>query len=109
MQKPLAAGSHAKSQRSSGAAEVGGISITHPDKVFWPAGSGRRAITKRDLAVYLAAVAPRILPHIVGRPLSMVRAPDGIDGERFFQRHPMKRRGADAVDARWRNNVHGNF
>jgi bifunctional non-homologous end joining protein LigD len=68
-------------------AVVGGVAITHPEKVLWPAHGKTRALTKLDLAKYYEAVAPLMLPHIAGRPISMVRAPDGIGGERFFQRH----------------------
>jgi bifunctional non-homologous end joining protein LigD len=70
-------------------AVIAGITITNAAKELWPATKDTRAITKLDLARYYEAAAPRILPHIAGRPLSMVRAPDGIDGEHFFQRHPM--------------------
>ena len=59
--------------------------LTHPDRVLWP---GEPALTKRDLAEYLIAVAPLMIGHIHGRPCSFVRAPDGITGELFFQRHP---------------------
>ncbi len=60
--------------------------LTHPDRVLWP---GATALTKRHLAEYLLAVAPWMIHHIDGRPCSFVRAPDGIGGEQFFQRHPM--------------------
>ena len=60
--------------------------LTHPDRILWP---GDTPVTKRDLAEYLIAVAPWMIGHIHGRPCSFVRAPDGIDGEHFFQRHPM--------------------
>jgi bifunctional non-homologous end joining protein LigD len=67
--------------------EIAGIAITHPGKEMWPAAKPDPAFTKLDLAKYYAQFADRILLHIAGRPLSMVRAPDGIEGPRFFQRH----------------------
>jgi bifunctional non-homologous end joining protein LigD len=44
-------------------------------------------LTKRDLLRYLARVAPLMLPHLADRPVTMIRMPEGIHGERFFQKH----------------------
>ena len=69
--------------------EITGIRISHPDKELWPATKTVKAVTKLDLAHFYETIASRILPHIEGRPLSMVRAPDGIEGQHFFQRHAL--------------------
>jgi bifunctional non-homologous end joining protein LigD len=66
---------------------VAGVTISHPGKALWPATKTSDAVTKLDLGRFYEIAAPRILPHIEGRPISLVRAPDGIKGERFFQRH----------------------
>jgi bifunctional non-homologous end joining protein LigD len=63
--------------------EVAGIRISHPDRVVYP-GAG---ITKRDVAAYYAAIADRMIPDIADRPLSLVRLPEGLSGDRFFQKH----------------------
>nr|WP_314431483.1 DNA ligase D [uncultured Brevundimonas sp.] len=68
---------------------VAGVAITHPDKVLWPAFGDHPAVTKADLIAYYEAAAERLLPHILDRPVSIIRAPDGIAGQRFFQRHAM--------------------
>ncbi len=61
----------------------GSFRLTHPDRVYWP-DSG---VTKNDLAEYYVSVWDWIKPHILGRALSLVRAPEGISGETFFQKH----------------------
>jgi bifunctional non-homologous end joining protein LigD len=65
------------------------IRLTNLDRVYWPPepGTRRPPITKRDLIVYLARVSPYMLPHLENRPLTMIRMPEGIHGERFFQKH----------------------
>ncbi|HYB34263.1 MAG TPA: non-homologous end-joining DNA ligase [Steroidobacteraceae bacterium] len=71
--------------------KVGGarIGLTNLDRVYWPAEPARRrpATTKRDLLRYLARVGRFMLPHLADRPLTMIRMPEGIGGERFFQKH----------------------
>lgn len=57
---------------------------TNVDKVYWP----REGFTKGDLLAYYASVADLLLPHLADRPVHMLRCPDGIDGPRFYQRHP---------------------
>ncbi|HEY1630050.1 MAG TPA: DNA ligase D [Rhizomicrobium sp.] len=63
--------------------------LTHPDKELWPKAGKDAAVTKADLLAYYETVAGRMLEHIAGRPLSLVRTPDGIGGQHFFQRHLM--------------------
>ena len=65
------------------------LKLTHLDRVYWPANPGLKqpAITKRDLLRYFAQVSPYILTHLADRPLTMIRMPDGIGGQRFFQKH----------------------
>jgi len=69
---------------------VGGarVSLTNLDRIYWPAAGARQpAVTKRDFLRYLASVGRFMLPHLTDRPLTMIRMPEGIDGERFFQKH----------------------
>jgi bifunctional non-homologous end joining protein LigD len=63
-----------------------GITLSNPDKVYYP-GAG---LTKLDIARYYESVARFLLRYVANRPISLVRCPEGIDGERFFQRHAMK-------------------
>ncbi|MGE5640569.1 MAG: DNA ligase D [Clostridia bacterium] len=72
------------------------IRLTHLDRVYWPAAPALKqpALTKRDLLRYLAAVSAHMLPHLADRPLTMIRMPEGIQGERFFQKHWREERPA---------------
>jgi bifunctional non-homologous end joining protein LigD len=56
--------------------------LTHPDKAFWPADG----YTKRDLARFYETVFPKLQPYVQDRLLSLERSPDGMRGERFFQK-----------------------
>jgi len=58
------------------------VEVTRPDKVLWP----ELEITKRAYVDYLGTVADDMLPWLRDRPLTLVRAPDGVEGERYFQK-----------------------
>jgi DNA ligase D len=62
---------------------VAGVRLTHPDRVLYPA----QGVTKRELAAYWQAVAGRALPHLAGRPLTLVRCPRGRQQRCFHQQH----------------------
>ncbi len=57
--------------------------LSNADKLLWP----KAKISKQDLLDYYASVWPQMEPFIIDRPLSLLRAPDGIGGQRFFQKH----------------------
>jgi bifunctional non-homologous end joining protein LigD len=63
---------------------LAGIRLTHPDRVTYP----DVGLTKRDVAEYFAAVGEWMLPHLAGRPLSLVRCPAGMSGTCFYQKQP---------------------
>jgi bifunctional non-homologous end joining protein LigD len=70
------------------------VRLTNPSRLLWP----EQGITKEGLVDFYAAIADWILPHIVGRPLSMVRCPDGVDKQCFFQKHRWAGLGKGARD-----------
>lgn len=63
--------------------EIGGIQVTHGDRVV----DVHSKLTKADVVQYYEKISAVILPHLVDRPVSLVRAPAGIDGQHFFQKH----------------------
>jgi len=73
----------ARIPRTSETALLSGVRITHPDRVI-DASTG---ITKLELVRYYAKVSTVMTEHLGARPVSMVRAPDGVDAELFFQKH----------------------
>jgi bifunctional non-homologous end joining protein LigD len=79
-------GSATRSNAASTPTEVAGVRISHPDRVI-DKSSGARKI---DLVQYYESVADWMLPHLQDRPVSLVRAPEDIGSELFFQKHSQK-------------------
>ena len=78
-----------KVNSAKGGATVLGVSLTHPEKILWPKAGREAAVTKLDLAQYFETIGAWMMPHLEGRPCSLVRVPDGLGSEQFFQRHAM--------------------
>lgn len=69
------------------------VRLTHPDRLYWP----NEGVTKEGLADYYVDVWRFMAPFVVGRPLALVRCPNGIAGEKFFQKHAWKGLSPDIV------------
>jgi bifunctional non-homologous end joining protein LigD len=67
----------------SGPSAVPRISISNPDKIFYP----ESGLTKGELAAWVASMATWILPHVADRPLMVMRCPDGYTRNCFYQKH----------------------
>lgn len=72
-----------RSRAPSSEEVVAGVRLTHADRVLYP-GQG---VTKRDLALFYVSIADRILPHLAGRPTTLVRCPEGLSKPCFYQKH----------------------
>jgi len=72
-----------KPLRANMNSEIANVHLTHPERVYW-ADVG---VTKEDLAEYYVSVWAFMAPHVVDRPLAVVRGPEGTSGELFFQKH----------------------
>jgi bifunctional non-homologous end joining protein LigD len=92
---PVATPKH--QQKTAAAGPMSPVTITHASRILFP----ERDLTKGDVAAYYQKISHRILPHLDQRPVSLLRAPDGVDHETFFQRHPMPamRRGIERIPA----------
>lgn len=75
--------SNRKKSPAPGESSVAGVQLSHPDKVLYP----ESGVTKQDVAEYYAAVEQWMLPHVVERPLALVRCPNGLASKCFFQRN----------------------
>ncbi len=81
--KPAKAKAGKPARSSKGSVDIGGTHLTHPDRVYWV----DVGVTKEDLAEYYVSVWDVMAPHLVERPLAIVRCPEGTTGECFFQKH----------------------
>lgn len=82
--RPLSPRARLKAASAARPDEPQPVVLTHPDRELWPIG----AVTKQRLADYYAAMWPLISPHLLERPLALLRCPDGVEGQSFFQKHP---------------------
>ncbi len=73
----------AQRERPVAGNRVGSIVVSNPERVIY----STPRITKLDVVRFYEAIGPAMLPHVAGRPLSLVRCPQGIDGQCFFQKH----------------------
>jgi bifunctional non-homologous end joining protein LigD len=82
--RKIAGTSSAKaSAKADGGSDIAQVHLTHPDRVYWADAN----VTKKDLGEYYVSVWDHMRPHVVDRPLAIVRGPEGTGGELFFQKH----------------------
>jgi bifunctional non-homologous end joining protein LigD len=80
--KAKAAVKHSAPARNAKAI-VGGVTLSHPDRVYWQDAG----VSKRDLAEFYTQIWQWMRPHVVGRPIALLRCPEGAAGQCFFQKH----------------------
>ena len=73
-----------KTGKAAAGRDLGKVRLTHPERILWP----EPGITKQGLAEFYAEIADWILPHVTGRPLSLLRCPSGTGATCFFAKHP---------------------
>jgi bifunctional non-homologous end joining protein LigD len=83
-------------KKSRSPTTIAGVSLSNPDRILYPA----QGLTKASLAEYYQSVAPWMLPHVIHRPLTLVRCPRGWQSKCFYQKHineslPAAIRGVD--------------
>ncbi|MET0209770.1 MAG: DNA ligase D, partial [Burkholderiaceae bacterium] len=83
--KVIASSRAAKSAATAkaGKGEGSKLTITHPERVI----DGSTGLTKLDLVRYYEGIAEWLMPHLAKRPVALVRAPEGVEGQLFFQKH----------------------
>jgi len=81
IQSPGARGS--KARATTRRETVVDVEISHPDRILYP----NLKLSKIDIARYYETIKEWIVPHVAGRPLTLVRCPEGISGECFFMKH----------------------
>jgi bifunctional non-homologous end joining protein LigD len=72
-----------ESKAAGAEVRIASVKLTHPDRVLYPV----QGTTKRDLALFYESIADWILPHLHGRPLTLVRCPEGADQDCFYMKH----------------------
>lgn len=82
-EQPRAAKSLDKPKKPKAKATESGVNITHPERII----DTQSGTQKQQLAQFYAGISQWILPFLHGRPVSLLRAPEGIEGEQFFQKH----------------------
>ena len=75
--------SGASEERESTSESVAGVVLTNPERLLYP----EQGISKRELARYYETIADWILPHVIDRPLTLVRCPQGREKKCFYQKH----------------------